>query len=375
MMTPFEFNSNSPNQLLVNPKATKQEKNDLIFLQFEFEKVYGKTGYFLVPSSGSSKSAADSVKLIALTVDAVLNSAKRVNQFFNLKSDLKWGLVLPFFHVAGLGVYARAHSSKAQVFAADWNTNNFVPWIEENEIGVISLVPTQVFDIVQKDLVCPDSVKTVFVGGAGLLAELKLKALDLKWPIVETYGMTETCSMIAAKLIDQFQTLPDIEVAVANEKLKIKCDSLMTCSVQKINNKIEFKKLDSGWLQTEDRAEIKIQKGIQYIQLLGRDSEFIKINGEGVSLNQLRQTLGSRHQATLIALPNQRTGFEIVFVHESSLKREDARQLAQDYNQKVRPFEAVKKIFTVDLFPISELGKIKFKNLEEAIKGNPYEKL
>lgn len=375
MVTPFEFNSNSPNQLLVNPKATKQEKNDLIFLQFEFEKIYGKTGYFLVPSSGSSKSAADSVKLIALTVDAVLNSAKRVNQFFNLKSDLKWGLVLPFFHVAGLGVYARAHCSKAQVFAADWNANNFLPWIEENEIGVISLVPTQIFDIVQKDLVCPDSVKTVFVGGAGLSAELKLKALDLKWPVVETYGMTETCSMIAAKLIDQFQTLPDVDVAVTNEKLKIKCDSLMTCSVQKINNKIEFKKLDSGWLQTEDRAEIKIQKGIQYIQLLGRDSEFIKINGEGVSLNQLRQTLGSNHHATLIALPNQRTGFEIVFVHESSLKREDVRQLAQDYNQKVRPFETVKKIFTVDLFPISELGKIKFKNLEEAIKGNPYEKL
>lgn len=375
-MNPFQFTENAKNQLLVNPKATKQEKNDLIFLQFEFEKVYGDKGYFLVPSSGSSKGENDSVKLVALSQAAVLNSAKRINKFFNLTADLNWGLVLPSFHVAGLGVYARAFCSSAAVYQTDWNPQNLQAWIAENKIHLMSLVPTQIFDIVQKQIICPDHMKTVFVGAASLSADLKTKALELKWPIVETYGMSETASMIAVKLIDKLQVLPGVEVVAYKEKLKIKCDSLMTCSIQKKNDQVVMTGLENDWLLTEDRVEIKVGSGAtRYLNLLGRDTDFIKINGEGVSLTQLRQLITHTHSITILALPHQRTGFEVVMVCEETVSREHIKNVVRNLNSKVRPFENVKKVYTVEHIPRSELGKIQYKSLEEMIKGNPYEKI
>ena len=374
-MNPFQFTEDCLNQLLVNPKATKQEKNDLIYLQFEFEKQFGNKGYFLVPSSGSSKTENESVKLIALSVSAVLNSAKKVNQFFALTADLNWGLVLPYFHVAGLGVYARAYCSKSLVCTSDWNPETLLSWINENQIHLISLVPTQVFDIVQKQLECPEHVKTVFVGASKLSAELKEKALELKWPIIETYGMTETASMISVKLFDKLQVLPDIVVETENDKLKVKCDSLMTCSIQKTNNQIVIKQPNAGWLLTEDRCEITFIEGKYYLNLLGRDSDFIKINGEGVSLSQLRSVLGLHQDVTLVALPNQRTEHEVVLVVCENVQRDQIKSIINAYNVKVRPFEYIKKFYTVEQFPKTDLGKIQFKILEDLIKGNPYEKI
>jgi O-succinylbenzoic acid--CoA ligase len=374
-MIEFNFNEGALNQLLVNPKATKQEKNDLIYLQFEFEKKYGPTGYFLVPSSGSSKSVDDSVKLIALHQNAVLNSANRVNTFFKFSSELTWGLVLPPFHVAGLGVYARAFCSKASVFYSEWNPDTFSKWINQNQINLISLVPTQIFDLVQKEIMCPAIIHTVFVGASSLSADLKKKALDLDWPIIETYGMTETASMIAVKLAENLQVMPDVDVATENDKLKIKCDSLMTCSIKKIGSQVVLTTLDNDWLQTEDRVEIKSVDGISYMLLLGRDSDFVKINGEGVSLSQLRTVLEENEAFTLLALPNQRTGFEIAFVYESEVARDRAKLAALAFNGKVRPFEVARKMFAVERIPRTDLGKVKFKNLEELIKGNSYEKL
>ncbi|MBC7466833.1 MAG: AMP-binding protein [Bdellovibrio sp.] len=375
MTSPFNFSENAPNQLLVNPKATKQEKNDLIYLQFEFEKNHGTKGYFLVPSSGSSKSENETVKLIALTQDAVITSAKRINEYFNFTADLNWGLVLPYFHVAGLGVYARAHFANSAVFFSDWEPGNLLNWINEKKIHLMSLVPTQIFDIVQRQIICPETVRIVFVGAASLSPELKEKALQLKWPIVEAYGMTETASMIAVKLEDQLEVMTGVSVAQTNDKLKIKCESLMTCAIQKVNNQVIFKTLENGWLQTEDRVEIKSKDGIKFLTLLGRDSDFIKINGEGVSLSQLRQALGAHPEMTLLALPNQRTGHEIVLAHETSVSRDTLKLIINEYHNKVRPFEFIKKIFAVEQIPKADLGKIKFKNLEEMIKGNPYEKL
>lgn len=374
-MSPFDFTIESDNHILINPKATFQEQSDLKYLKAAFEYKYKTKNFFLVPSSGSSKSEKESVKLIALHRDAVLASAKRVNNFFNLTSRMTWGLVLPKFHVAGLGVYARAFLSGAQVVNSEWSVFKFQTWIIENQVQLISLVPTQVFDLVQNKIECPQGVQIVFVGAAALSEDLKQHAFALGWPIVETYGMTETGSMIAVKVSNHLQVMPDVQVELFQQKLRVKTKSLMTCSVQKIDQQVVFKTLDDGWLQTEDRVLLFQQNDIQYMQLLGRDSDFVKIYGEGVSLSLLRQTLEQNKQMTLMAVPHERAENEIALVVEQSCHFEQIQKVIFEYNYKVRPFETIKRIYKVDQIPRTELGKIKFKNLEELIKGKSYEKL
>ncbi|MFZ3228741.1 MAG: AMP-binding protein [Pseudobdellovibrio sp.] len=374
-MNPFDFSAEAENQLLINPKASFQEQSDLRQLKAAFEYKYQNKNYFLVPSSGSSKGQNESVRLIALHQNAIISSAKRVNAFFNLTRNLTWGLVLPTFHVAGLGVYARAFASGASVFAADWSVLKFKSWILQNQIHLISLVPTQVFDIVQNQIICPEGVQIVFVGAAALSAELKQKAFALKWPIIETYGMTEAASMVAVQVSNRLQIMSQVEVSLFDNKLKIKTESLMTCSVQKVDQEIQFKTLDNGWLQTEDRVFIYNENGIQYLQLLGRDSDFVKIFGEGVSLVLLRQILKENNGLALVAVTHERSEYEIALVAEMQLSDDQIKIIISEFNQQVRPFENIKRIYKLEQIPRSDLGKIKFKSLEELIKGKPYEKL
>lgn len=374
-MNPFNFLGDVFNQMLINPRSTEVEKKDQHDLKIKFEELYGKKNYFLVASSGSSTHENTSIKLIALHRNAVLNSAARVNSFFNLdqrSNKFNFGCVLPLFHVGGLGIYARAFLSRGPVFQKIWNPLDFSNWIEINKIHILSLVPAQIFDLVKHKIQAPACVKIVFVGGSSLSPELRILALDLKWPLIETYGMTETSSMIAVAE-NEMQVLPDIQVGIDQQKLKIKCDSLMTCSLQKMKGQIEINTLNQGWLQTEDIAEIRKEKDISFITLLGRTADFIKINSEGVSLVLLRNIFGEVAEAALVAIANLRSEFEIAAAYEKNFDQNELKNKINNYNLKVRPFEKIKKMFRIENIPKTDLGKIKYRALEEIIKGIEYE--
>lgn len=372
-MSPFNFLEQTFNQLLVNPRSTPQEKEDLFDLKNEFEKQYGSRNYFLVPSSGSAKSEFDSVKLIALHHQAIMNSAKRVNAHFNLDASMAWGCVIPCFHVGGLAVHARAFAARAAVHQQVWNAELFCDWISAHQIQLVSLVPAQIYDLVQRNAVAPKTIKFVFVGGAKLDTELREKIKALDWPIIETYGMTETASMIAVGETENMRPLPDVDVSLKDGKLKIKCDSLLTCSLQKINKKIEIKTVAGPWYQTEDLADVSNQGQNVMLKLLGRDTDFIKINAEGVSLVYLRQVLGAQPGLALLAMQNQRSENEIVLAYETNVQQ--IEKIIKRYNAVVKPFEKIQKMYCVQKIPYTEMQKIQYKKLAEMLKEIPYEKI
>lgn len=374
-MNPFNFLGNVHNQMLINPRSSEKDKKDQYFLKEQFEEVYGDKNYFLVPSSGSSADETSSVKLIALHQDAVLNSAARVNNYFNLQKlgpKLNFGCVLPTFHVGGLGLYARAFLLRSPVFQSVWEPTVFQSWLVENKIHILSLVPAQIFDMVQRKIKAPDTLQVVFVGGSKLAAPLRLQCQELGWNLTESYGMTETCSMIAVGS-DEFKVFPDIEVALYQERLKIKCDSLMTCSIQIVNESVEMKTLDQGWLQTDDRAKIRTEGEFTLLKISGRSSDYIKINSEGVSLTSLRGTFGEDPRMALFAVAQERSEFEIVLAYENTMDLTTVKERVQLYNQQVRPFEKIKKVYSIEQIPKTELQKFKYKALQELIKGKKYE--
>ncbi len=371
-MITYNLLANVFNQLLTNPRSSSQEKSDQFDLKLEFEKQYEAKNYFLIPSSGSSKSNHESVKIIALHHDAIMNSAQRVVNHFSLNGSMAWGCVLPLFHVAGLGIYARAFVARAKVYQRDWAVDGFVNWLSANDIQLLSLVPTQIFDLVQKNVAAPKGLKHVFVGGSKLEIGLKEQILNLQWPIIETYGMTETASMVAIGDSKNMRLLPDVEVIVAEERLRIKCNSLMTCSLQKVGDEVLYIRPDNGWYQTEDLAELSMQGQNVVLKLLGRQSDFVKINAEGVSLAHLRQLLSDNTKLALVALASQRSGFDIVLVHENV---ENVAAIVAEFNKLVKPYEMIHKVFCIDEIPKTDLHKIMYKKLEEIIKEMPYEKI
>ncbi len=373
----ISFHQNFKNQLLINPKLSPTEKDILHDLQKYFENKFDQENYFLIPSSGSSKKADESPKLVALHLNSILHSADRFNQYFKVRKDHIWGLVLPEFHVAGLSILARAFLSGSAVHKATWQPEKIQTWLIEKKINFTSLVPTQVYDLAQLKIAAPDHLIQVFVGAGQLNETLKNTFLSLGWPLIETYGMTETCSMIAIKNDDSdYQILPGIEVQTKNNLLQIKCNSLARAIIQKINSQYIMQQIEPhDWFSTEDQVEIKKKGSVRRLKFKGRSYDYIKIFGEGVSLPELREKLDQvalqlncqPSAIYLLAIANSRSENSLVIAVDKSVFKSTQEAILQQFNSLVRPYEKIQELVQIEELPRTELGKVKIEELKNLV--------
>ena len=141
-------------------------------------------------------------KAILISKEAILTAASGSVKHLHLDGKAKalWHAPLPFFHIAGLAVSARA-------FCGGFSFKTIRPWkgggpfvqeLKENKAAYTSLVPTQIYDLVYAKLAPPPSLEFALAGGDALSLNLFQKARALGWPLLPTYGMTEAASQIAA---------------------------------------------------------------------------------------------------------------------------------------------------------------------------------
>ena len=299
------------------------------------------------------------LKLVALSKQAFLASAAAVNQHLQSTARDVWIKVLPDFHVGGLSIYARAHLSDAKVIdvKGKWDVLKLKEVMEDQKGMIVSLVPTQVHDLVTNRCQAPiGHLRSVIVGGDVLSEHLYGEARKLGWPLFTTYGCTECCSQIAAGGM----LLPHISARTDTEGfLQFRGPSLFTGYAFWKNGKAEWSdpKVD-GWWTSDDRGEI--QNGS--LKFLGRRQDFIKVGGEGVNLyrlnNLLQKICGEIHwkgEAVLIGTPDVRLGQQVQLV--VSPETVEHESLVTRFNESVMPFERIRTISTVTQIPRTPLGK------------------
>lgn len=354
--------SSQENYLGLNPKASSKEKEDLFLLKQYFSNHISATDYLLIPSSGTSNQENESVKLIALKKESFLANAKMMLKHFDINRTLNWGCVLPFFHVGGLSILARCFLTNSILKVTTWGSH--VPhWLEENQIQVLSLVPTQVHDLIQWKIKCPSSLQKVFVGGAALTESQFTEIQKLGWPVVLTYGMTESSSMFAFQKGDEF----GIYSLIFGHRLqqdRLITESLASFILQIIDGKIQAQEIDpkKGY-EIPDQIEF-LNEG--RFKVLGRKRNQVKILGEGVSVDYL-QSIADQiafQKMILIPLSHDRNGFQIVAVFEGQI--DDF--FVKNFNERVRSFERISKIFCVKQFPRTSMGKVKAEEIKQIIK-------
>jgi len=352
-------------RVMMNPRLdqTARDHQDLLFA-----KAPELRGHLWVQSSGSSNQAGHSAKWIALAKSAFLASAQGVNSHLGSLSQDIWGLALPLFHVSGLAILARAHLSGAQVqiWEQSWRPGIFLDWLEQKQITLVSLVPTQLFDLVKLNRPRPPHLRAAILGGAKLEESLYLEATKCGWPVLPSYGMTEFCSQLATARLHhpELIILPHVQARVDAEKyLWIKSKALYTGSLQLRGGKVEWetpRTLDGFW-QSADRAEI----AGSVLDPLGRASEFIKILGEGVDLQNLRSRFLQRFVSefpalspdsyAITALPDSRRGHLLICAFEAASS--EIQGLILNWNQESFPPERL-QARAVPRIPRSPLGKV-----------------
>jgi o-succinylbenzoate---CoA ligase len=357
-------------KILLNPRWPAE---DLEVLKQTAHKVLAEhitKPSLVLASSGTTAKSHRETKLIFIAKENFLKAATAVVNHFKFDSKTHFYNTLPNFHVGGLSSNARSylcHGRMVNTTNSKWNTKSFMQDLKDHHIHVTSLVPTQLYDLMTEGFVAPASLQTVFIGGAYLSTELEEKARALGWPLVASFGMTETSAMIAVREKMSlgelyFKPLEGVEIKIEKNFLSIKSEGLATgCAVVTAQGfSWSLVADEQGWHETQDQAEIKKDLGFK---ILGRANEVVKILGENVNLFFLRTKLESLLQAKgwpvydhhLAAMPDPRRGQKLLLFHTKNIQ---PTLFINEFHQDLLPFEQIADLILVEEIPRNDLGKV-----------------
>ncbi|MCZ0933512.1 MAG: AMP-binding protein [Oligoflexia bacterium] len=308
-------------------------------------------------------------KICLLSKQAFLESAQAVNKHLQVKEKDVWLIGLPLFHVAGLSILARQFCAGFSVIKSSnsWNPKSFKKELSEKKVSLCSLVPSQLYDLTAQKIRSPKSLRALIIGGDSLSPFLYRQARELGWPVLISYGLTETSSQIACSPLSSLnkQSYPKMgllnHALVKNKPARVKSACLLTAYFD-VEKKQLIPALDSkGFFKLPDRTLFKNRQ----LVFLGRREEEIKILGERVDfkklsflLEKLAQNL--KKEVYLLAVPDRRRGKKLVLI-TNGFDFLKIFLLVKKFNQKVLPFEKIQAIYSVSRIKKSHLTKFRQK--------------
>jgi O-succinylbenzoic acid--CoA ligase len=355
------------NEILLNPRMPETTAQALRERLTAVEHLKGHV--FLLTSGSTAASEAD-FKWVALSKAAILRSAQAANAAFGSDARDVWFHTLPGFHVGGLGIWVRAELSGARVVRPTYERWDPIQFRDETTVAgatLTSLVPTQVHDLVAAGLRSPASLRAILVGGGALSEGLYDAARGLGWPVLASYGLSETASQAATDPLDgphRLRVLPHLEMATdADGRIKVRGGSLFSGYVLHGSRFLDPKDAE-GWFTTEDYGTV--EDG--WLTVTGRLQDRIKIGGELSNLGLLRKVFDEEASRAgvvtgyaLFALPDERLGHVVTLAVESKDPALPTAQAA--FAERVLPFERIRIVREVGQIPRTDLGKVKWAEL------------
>lgn len=324
-------------------------------------KKYDLRHHFILFSSGTT---GGDLKGYAISKEALFTNADAVNKHFNLNRQDISGLSLPTYHIGGLSVLARADLLGNKVVdARKWNPDS---WHEKmDDVSITTVVPTQMYDLVQRKLKPSKNLRYIIVGGDLLSTGLKDEAMKLGWPVIRTFGMSEVCSQLASAAnpeSDELEVLPIHQVKTdENKRLLVKSEALFTLQF-KMGKTFEVQLAEElcdkdGFYKTSDRADIHGKT----LRHLGRIGDEFKIAGHLVNFNTLRNELSSylvKHdlynQMEFSLQDDPRKGKKLVLLSLQKVSEMDLTAIAK----LIAPVK-IDEVQEVSSFERTALGKLK----------------
>jgi O-succinylbenzoic acid--CoA ligase len=345
-------------QIICHPRF-----NEAAALIREALKPLGLKDHFIIFSSGTT---SQNLKGYAISQTALLTNAKAVNDLYQLTASDVWALSLPHFHIGGLSVFVRAKLNGSKIVdPGPWNPELWKKCLENENVTITTIVPTQLFDLVRLKLPSPKTLRYLIVGGDFLSRTLEDEALSLGWPVMRTFGMTEVCSQLASQVKrgEGLKLLPIHQVRVLEDhRLLVKSDALFTLEFQWSDHLSVTWARDlcdsEGFYRTNDLVD---WNGSDF-RHLGRVDDQIKISGRLVSFLSLKEVLYS------YALQHQLYGKIEFFLEEDPRKGkvlnlahlgvEGIDSIRDEIQERILPVK-IEEVVKLTEFNKTDLGKLK----------------
>jgi O-succinylbenzoic acid--CoA ligase len=197
----------------------------------------------------------------------------------------------------------------------------------------------------------------------------------LGWPVLQSYGMTETASQVATEPLDHLdldfnpdalELLPHWTAALSDDgMLKLSGDALATGYIIPHEDGWQWQPI-GGELVTRDKVKLWQESGRQWLSFVGREARMLKILGELVHLGDLQGRLTrlarQRVPGAVVALgakPEARRGHELVLYYQwGTVAPEAVDLLLKAYHAQARGFERITHVEGVAGPLFNEMGKV-----------------
>ncbi len=293
---------------------------------------------------------------VGLTYGNFLFSA--VGSAFNIGVEPgdRWLCCLPLSHVAGLSIILRSVIYGTTAVLLDgFDTDQVASTLVSGDISLLSLVPTQLIRLLEAeaDLSGP---RAILIGGGPVPPDALRDALERGATVVQTYGMTETCSQVttlapsdaARKVGSAGRPLLTTHVRIDQAEILVQGPTVSRESLGA-----------DGWLHTGDMGHID-DEGFLYVT--GRRSEAIVTGGENVMPAEVEGVLVNHpavRDAAVVGRPDPEWQ-EVVcgLVVLADAREASDEELRAHCAASLAPYKVPKRIVFVSSLPRTPSGKL-----------------
>ena len=293
----------------------------------------------------------DAPKPVSLTYGNFRASAAAAQANLPLGRDDRWLCVLPLFHVGGLSILTRtAFYGASAIVHERFDAEAVRESLESGEATVVSLVATMLRRLRDAGLERAPALRAALVGGGPVPRDLLEWGKEVGLPLLQTYGMTETCSQIATAAAgsDAARPLPGVEVRIGEgDEILVRGPMVGRSALS-----------DDGWLHSGDRGRVDADG---FLHVEGRIKDVIVTGGENVAAAEVEEALVTHPavaDAAVVGRPDEEWGEAVTafVVVDGAAVADD--ELVAWCRERLAGYKVPRSIVRVEELPRTDSGKL-----------------
>lgn len=281
----------------------------------------------------------------------------------------RWLLCLPLFHVAGLAIVTRTTRWGAALEVLPRFEASALARAIEDGLTHTSLVATQLAQLLaeREGRAVPPTLRAILLGGGPVPLDLLHRARAAGYPVLTTYGLTETSSGVACGGAEQ-ATLDDPAAARALPGVHLRVtpeDEILVRGEMVFGGYLDDPTATAralpgdGWLHTGDHGTLD-QDGL--LRVVVRRDDLIISGGENVTPGEVEAVLQSHPgvaEAAVVGVHDARWGAVprayLVLVPGADVSDEE---LARHCRERLAAYKVPVSFVRLETMPRNAMGKV-----------------
>lgn len=307
-----------------------------------------------------------------------LSNAKATVMSMKVTTFDCWACCVPLFHVSGLSILMRQLLSGCSVrLYAKFDPETISQDLEQGKVTLISLVNIMLQELLRRypNAGYASNFRTVLLGGSPVSLELLKECQEKSIAVIQSYGMSETCSQIVAlsfqdakeKIGSSGKPLPGVQLQIRVEnreaeafevgEIVVKSSSIIEEYLLNNQSVVCKSLMEDGWFQTGDVGYLDTE-GFLYVK--ARLSELIISGGENIYPAEVENCVMSYpgiEEAAVIGEKNSKWG-AVPVLYYCAKKPIETEKLVHFISDKLASFKVPKKYYRIEKMPRTASGKM-----------------